>query len=694
MQELLANFVDLRFGMFLHYSLGTYSDEEWATPGQPPTLFAPPSVDCAQWAAAAKAAKMQYGVLTTKHHDGFSLWPTAFGTQNVAYSGYKQDVVRAYVDAFRAEGLKVGFYFSIWDRTAGIESYGGHVSDTTLSIEPPDIDVILGQLTELLTNYGPIDLLMTDGYTWQMGQQAVNYARLRTLVKDLQPNCLLTDICAVTEPWLGDAIFWEEPLGVRAPAGNTYAGVQGQTISNGWFWHPSTPTEGLMSQADILQHLADTEPRYTSFLLNCPPNRNGRLDTNVVERLAAVGQAWSGPNAARPPLPRQQAKVEWPIVPVAAHATSYNNEWGLYEVPYKAIDMRGDLNFETCWSTWTPSGTGSLPATLLIDLGGRWNNVSTLQYLPKQWGRSGTDGDVTKARVWTSADGLTYEQVAMVDWAPDKTPKLVEWTAREAAYVKFEILEASGGYSNVNGIKIGGRASRPVRSASSLEDTVVTLGNVGSGLSLAKSGTGVAQQSTAERWKLRLAEDCYWYVEHEATGQVLALKGGIRTQGAEVELVPAARKFAQHWALSRLDDGTYVITNRFNMLNLGVTSNSSGVTLRDPALASAQLRWELTPATAPVIEGVTAVVATRIVAGKVTLVVQVNNNSPRPITISTETAFGSGTTTVAAGKRSSQAFATRKSTIPAGTVTVHVSADVNGSPATGDLTVSYPAAGS
>ncbi|KUN02258.1 hypothetical protein AQI96_39970 [Streptomyces canus] len=119
-QTNLSKMVDMRFGMFDHFSMGTFTNQEWAEPNQSPAPFAPPSVNCAQWADAAAAAKMSYGILTTKHHDGFALWPSAYGTQNVANSSYKQDVVRAYCDAFRAKGLKVGFYYSIWDRTFGV----------------------------------------------------------------------------------------------------------------------------------------------------------------------------------------------------------------------------------------------------------------------------------------------------------------------------------------------------------------------------------------------------------------------------------------------------------------------------------------------------------------------------------------------------------------------------------------------
>ena len=95
-QSNLSKLVDMRFGMFNHFNMGTFTDEEWAHPEpEPRRCFAPPSVDCAQWADAAVAAKMSYGVLTTKHHDGFACGRPRYGTYNVANSSYKQDIVRA-----------------------------------------------------------------------------------------------------------------------------------------------------------------------------------------------------------------------------------------------------------------------------------------------------------------------------------------------------------------------------------------------------------------------------------------------------------------------------------------------------------------------------------------------------------------------------------------------------------------------
>ncbi|MFH9067572.1 RICIN domain-containing protein [Streptomyces coeruleorubidus] len=605
-QTNLSKMVDMRFGMFNHFSLGTFTDQEWAEPNQSPTLFAPPSVNCAQWADAAVAAKMSYGILTTKHHDGFALWPSAYGTQNVANSSYKQDVVRAYCDAFRAKGLKVGFYYSIWDRTFGVEAWESRhkVSglEVTDAIQPGDMTFMLGQIRELLTNYGTIDMFMTDGYAWQMGQQAVSYQRIRSLVKELQPDCVMIDIGGLVEPFLSDAIFFEEPLGITAPTGNTYAGMQGQTISNGWFWHPSTPTEGLMSKAAILSHLADLEPKYTSFILNCPPNRNGLLDTNVVNRLAEVGAAWSS-NTSRPPLPTQPLRAEHPVTPVNAYATAFRTGEG----PLHAIDGLSDVRYETCWSTWSLP----LPQSITIDLGGVWSNVSTLEYLPKQWNRTNsTDGDITSYTILTSTDGVTFTQVATGTWAGNGKYKLVEWPNRNVGFVRIQVNAATGDYANISGLRIGGRSVKPTLLSTTLpgDGTVYRLVARHSGKvadvegARTANGTNVDQwpwlNQANQKWTFTSTGDGYYKIKGVGSGKLLEVAGLSRADGGNVGIWADANAPQQHWAVTPTGDGTYFLINRYSGLALGVDEGSTadGANVeQQPYTSQTRQQWRITP---------------------------------------------------------------------------------------------------
>src|SRR5271154_7470929 len=99
--ELQQRFVDLRFGIFLHFNMATFQDREWGDPTSLPDLFRPTALETDQWAAAALSANMTWGCLTTRHHDGFCIWPTKTEAASVGLTSHSTDVVRAYVSSFR-----------------------------------------------------------------------------------------------------------------------------------------------------------------------------------------------------------------------------------------------------------------------------------------------------------------------------------------------------------------------------------------------------------------------------------------------------------------------------------------------------------------------------------------------------------------------------------------------------------------
>ncbi|MEU5263734.1 alpha-L-fucosidase [Amycolatopsis sp. NPDC021455] len=426
----LSFFVNLRFGMFLHFNMGTFHDAEWVDPNQDPKSFAPTALDCGQWADAAKAAGMTFGVLTTKHHDGFCLWPSKLTGYTVANSSHRRDVVAEYVTAFRSRGLVPALYFSIWDRTQGVAAG---------SVGRADLDFVKGQLTELLTRYGDIPALVIDGWSWQMGLREVPYGEIRDHIRSLQPRCAVVCLTGITEPWGTDVVFYEEPKGVWTAPDNTYAACQGQTIAaNGWFWHPSTPTTSLMTADDIVhRHLAQLEPRWSTFILNCPPGPSGLLDDNIVARLREAGALWR-PNPARPPLPPQPPRLTHPVAPVTATATSGDAA--------KAIDGYSDYNGGAQQTLWQP--TAALPQSVTLDLGTVRPGIDMLTYLPRQDEVNGeyvTTGDVTGFRVETSTDGVRFAPAARGGWPADKTMKHAKFSPRPARYVRFTATAAVGG---------------------------------------------------------------------------------------------------------------------------------------------------------------------------------------------------------------------------------------------------------
>ena len=232
--QLQQRFVDLRFGMFLHFNMATFQDREWGDPTSPADLFNPTALDTDQWAAAAKSANMTWGCLTTRHHDGFCIWPTKTHAASVAQTTHKTDVVRAYVDSFRKAGLHVCLYYSILSLRDDIRHF---------NVTPAKIQLIKDQLTELLTNYGKIDLLITDGWDapWSRITYAeVPYHEIYAHVKSLQPDCILCDLNASQYPpgglYYSDIKAFEQNAGQKVPEGSEVPALSCVTITPDWFW--------------------------------------------------------------------------------------------------------------------------------------------------------------------------------------------------------------------------------------------------------------------------------------------------------------------------------------------------------------------------------------------------------------------------------------------------------------------------
>ena len=295
---------------FVHFGVNTFTNREWGDGKESPSIFNPTAFDARQWARTAKRAGFRAIVLTAKHHDGFCLWPTKTTTHSVASSpfrGGRGDVVREFVDACRAEGLRVGLYLSPWDRNH--PSYGD---------SPRYNDVYIAQLTELLTQYGEISEVWFDGANGEGPngkRQVYDWPRFWGHVLKLQPNAVIFSDAGPGVRWCGNerGTAGDPNWATVDPARVPYAGADGPgiidalqhgdrdgtvwrpaevdvSIRPGWFYHPAED-ERVRSVENLVNLYFTSVGRNGKLLLNVPPTTEGLLHSTDVARLVGMREA-------------------------------------------------------------------------------------------------------------------------------------------------------------------------------------------------------------------------------------------------------------------------------------------------------------------------------------------------------------------------------------------------------------------
>jgi alpha-L-fucosidase len=341
---LQQRFVDLRFGMFIHFNIPTFMNQDWADPDAPASLFNPGKLDCGQWARAARSANMAYGCLTTKHHSGFCIWDTKTTDYNVMNSPLHRDVVKEYSDAFRAAGLKVCLYYSILDT---------HHRLRPGFITRKHVEMIKAQLTELLTHYGEITALIIDGWDapWsRISYDDIPFEEVYTLVKSLQPQCLVMDLNSAKYP--AEALFYTDIKSYEQGAGqhistatNRLPALSCLPLNSAWFWKTDFPTAPVKDPAMLVKEdIVPYNKIYDNFILNVAPNRDGLIDDNALAALAAIGRQWKNEGPSNP-LPPTDA----PIISsnLAKHQPA-NSSWS---DDMNIMDFGNDDNFKTAWQS-------------------------------------------------------------------------------------------------------------------------------------------------------------------------------------------------------------------------------------------------------------------------------------------------------------------------------------------------------
>ena len=293
---------DMEMYAFIHYSLNTYTDQEWGFGNEDPKLFNPTHLDCRQWARVCKQAGMKGIIFTAKHHCGFCMWPSAYTEYSVKNSPWKNgkgDVVRELADACREEGLKFAVYLSPWDRNH--PEYG----------RPEYVTYFRNQLRELLTNYGEIFEVWFDGANggdgWYGGANETRKIDRTTyyqwpetykMIRQLQPTCLIWNDGSSRGDlrWVGTEagnvgetnwsllnhdgeVTWSM-LHYGLEDGDSWVpGETNTSIRPGWFYH-ETENEHVKSLSKLMDTYYKSVGRNSTLLLNFPVAPNGRIHPN------------------------------------------------------------------------------------------------------------------------------------------------------------------------------------------------------------------------------------------------------------------------------------------------------------------------------------------------------------------------------------------------------------------------------
>ncbi|MDE0820697.1 MAG: alpha-L-fucosidase, partial [Opitutales bacterium] len=271
--------LDLKAGMFIHFNMSTFTGKSWSTGEEDPSLFNPTDLDVGSWAKAAKTGGLKYGVLTVKHHDGFALWNTKLNDHDVASSPYRKDIVKEFADAFRASKLKVGLYYSIWDRRW----------DRDPSID--QVETIKAQLMELLGGkYGQIDLLWLDGWGWQKKYSDIPYDEIRGYIREISPGTVVSNNDHENSLDTTDLLIWETAVKMPVPVASTGPFEVAEQIGRTWFFREGKESEN--KPREYFQWLVTkVVPEGGIVTFNVGPDKTGAIPKERTSALKQINEA-------------------------------------------------------------------------------------------------------------------------------------------------------------------------------------------------------------------------------------------------------------------------------------------------------------------------------------------------------------------------------------------------------------------
>jgi len=343
LHQLQQEFVDLRFGMFVHFGLPTFQEADWTDPDLDPSVFHPTRLDTRQWVETARSAGCTFICVSVKHHAGFCMWDTATTDYSVMHSPLQRDVLKELTTALREAGMQVMFHFSILDTHHRIRH--------TLPFTREKTEFIKAQLRELLTEYGPVNTIMFDGWDAPWGRisyEDVSFPEIYSFVKRLQPDCLVMDLNGSKYPQ--DALFYSDIRCYEQGAGqkisaedNRLPAMACYPLQRTWFWKTSFPTDELKDVEQIVkENIIPYNDAYCTYILNAAPNREGLIDPNAVEAMEQIGRIWKN-TGHLVDVPEAPAPVTGINIAVGRSCdSSWSDDMNL-------MDFANDDNFSTCW---------------------------------------------------------------------------------------------------------------------------------------------------------------------------------------------------------------------------------------------------------------------------------------------------------------------------------------------------------
>lgn len=314
--ERIRWFQEARFGMFIHWGLYAIPARgEWVRSYEEMSVdeyqqffdeFNPVNYDPRQWARLAKTAGMKYAVMTSKHHDGFCLFDSKLTDYKATNTPAGRDLIAEFVEAFRAEGLKVGFYYSLLDwHHPDYPAYGDRHHPMRNNPAFADVqtdfsrylDYMHGQVRELLTNYGKIDILWLDFSYDNMAGETWRATELIEMVHSLQPDIIVNSRLGGNirsrepEIYAGDFATPEQilpPEGIVDEAGNPVPWEACVTLNNHWGY--CATDRDYKSPKQVVRALVECVSKGGNLLLNVGPNARGELPPESVQILTEVGK--------------------------------------------------------------------------------------------------------------------------------------------------------------------------------------------------------------------------------------------------------------------------------------------------------------------------------------------------------------------------------------------------------------------